>query len=298
MSTASPAGGIAASFGAAKRRGAHPDNPAPNENARADLSALGNFQAAFARALLAEPGEATTHPGVRELAAQPAFRIYRNTFLKACIDALAANYPAVARLVGEQWFRAAAAVYVRRMPPTDPLLVAYGREFAEFLGEFGPAGDYPYLAGVARLDRSWTEAHIACAQRPLAASALAGCTPDELAALVLQPLPSARWHWFEHAPIFTIWSRNRSDEALDAPLDWHAEGALLLRPEGSVQWLPLDAGGCAFLDACARGRTLAQAAAAAMEVDAACDVTRLLGNLLGAGVFAATVADTRKGDCP
>ena len=33
---------------------------------------------------------------------QPAFAVYRNTVMKACIDALQANYPAVTRLVSEE----------------------------------------------------------------------------------------------------------------------------------------------------------------------------------------------------
>jgi hypothetical protein len=259
-------------------------------------SALGSFQTAFARALLAGPEEATTHALVQKLAAQPAFAVYRNTFMKACVDALEANFPTVARLVGDEWFRAAAALYVRRTPPQDPMLVAYGCEFPAFLAGFAPAAEYPYLASVAQLDRYWTEAHIAPGERRLAPSALAGLAPEELAALVLQPLASARWHWFAHAPIFTIWSRNRSEEAVDAPLDWHAEGALLVRPKASVRWLPLDAGGCAFLDACAAGRPLAEAASAAACADPACNVSQLLGDLLGAGVFTAAVADALEGE--
>ena len=47
--------------------------------------------------------------------------------MKGCIDALQANYPAVTRLVGEEWFRAAAAVYVRQAPPTNPMLLRLRR---------------------------------------------------------------------------------------------------------------------------------------------------------------------------
>jgi hypothetical protein len=69
-----------------------------------------------------------------ELPAPPAFAVYRNTVMKGCIDALQANYPAVARLVGEEWFRAAAAVYARANPPRVPMLAEYGEGFASFPG--------------------------------------------------------------------------------------------------------------------------------------------------------------------
>jgi hypothetical protein len=261
----------------------------------ADADALVSFQRAFAAALMAEPAESpdagVTHDGVRRLAVQPAFAVYRNTFMKACIDALAANYPAVVRLVGDDWFRAAAAVYVRRSPPTDPLLVAYGHAFSAFLAEFAPAADYPYLCGVARLDRFWTEAHIAHSQRPLDPEALATLAPEKLAALVLQPLPSARWHWFEDAPIFTLWTRNRADAPMEEVRDWHGEGALLLRPEAAVRWLPLSAGGCVFLDACAAERSLAEAAQAAVCAEPACNFAELFANLLSAGAIAGFADD-------
>jgi hypothetical protein len=69
---------------------------------------LTQFQDQFAQALFsAEAG-----PEIAPLACQPGFAVYRNTVMKGCIDALQANYPSVMRLVGEEWFRAAAALYV------------------------------------------------------------------------------------------------------------------------------------------------------------------------------------------
>ena len=270
-------------------------NPPLQPLQRKEADALASFQRSFTAALMAEPAGSpdagVMHEAVRRLAVQPAFAVYRNTFMKACIDALAANYPAVVRLMGQDWFRAAAAVYVRRSPPADPLLVTYGHAFPAFLAEFAPAADYPYLCGVARLDRSWTEAHIARSQRPLDPESLATLAPEKLAALVLQPLPSARWHWFEDAPIFTLWTRNRTDAPMEEVRDWHGEGALLLRPEAAVRWIPLAAGGCAFLDACAAERTLAEAAQAAVCADPACNLAELLANLLSAGAIAGFADD-------
>ncbi|MEK7875102.1 MAG: DNA-binding domain-containing protein [Pseudomonadota bacterium] len=248
---------------------------------------LARFQDAFAHALLAPAGEpvATIPPDVAALAAQPAFAVYRNTVMKGCIDALQANYPAVARLVGEEWFRAAAAIHVREALPTDPTLLRYGAAFAVFLARFEPAAQLPYLPGVARLDRMWTEAHAAPNADVLDPAAVAGIAPEVLAATVLHPHPAARWAWFADAPIYTIWSRNRSDETPDEHLDWKPEGALLVRPRDAVEWVVLDAAGCALLDACAAGRTLAVAAHAALEVQGKADLARLISMLLAAGTF-------------
>jgi hypothetical protein len=249
--------------------------------------ALGRFQDAFSKALLAPDAEPA--PGVAALVAQPAFAVYRNTVMKGCIDALQANYPAVTRLVGEEWLRAAAAVYVREALPDDPTLLRYGVEFADFLGRFEPAAELPYLPGVARLDRLWTEAHAAADEGLLDPAAIAHLTPEVLARTRLRPHAAARWAWFEDAPVYTIWSRNRADEgAFDGDLEWRPEGALLVRPRDTVEWMALDAAGCAFLDACAAGETLAVAAKAVLERQPDADIARLLSGLLTAGAFGDT----------
>ena len=251
-------------------------------------TALGRFQDGFAQALLA-PDPATV-PGlpaeIAALARQPGFAVYRNTVMKGCIDALQANYPAVARLVGEEWFRAAAAIFARGQLPAQATLMYYGEAFAEFLARFEPAADLPYLSGVARLDRFWTESHAASDESVLDPAALAGLTPETLAATVLHPHPAARWLWVADQPIYTIWRRNREEHANERDIDWRGEGALLARPRGAVLWVQLDAAGCAFLDVCAAGRPLAEAAVAALEAQEDADLAQLTKTLLEAGAFA------------
>ena len=217
-----------------------------------------SFQQALAQALFA-PQDATD-PRVRHLTAQPAFAVYRNTVMKGCIDALEANFPAVAKLVGSEWFRAAAALHVAVDPPRDGRLLNYGEGFADFLQSFEPAAELPYLAGVARLDALWRDAHAAADAPPLDAAWLARHEAQRLAALVLQPHPAARWAWFAEQPIYSIWSRNRGAADDDGEIVWQGEGALLTRPADVVTWRPIDAAGCAFLDACAQGLPLAEAA--------------------------------------
>jgi len=244
---------------------------------------LAKFQDAFARALLAPTD--TPSREIAALAGQPSFAVYRNTVMKGCIDALQANYPAVARLVGAEWFRAASAIYVRSVPPTVPMLSQYGESFAEFLARFEPAAELPYLAGVARLDRMWTEAHIARDELLLDAAAFARIEPLMLAHVVLHPHGASRWSWFADEPIFTIWSRNRVGDPTGVELEWQGEGALLTRPHGAVEWTALDAAGCAFLDACAAGCTLDAAALAARAVKGDTDLARLMKILVAAGAF-------------
>ncbi|OUM01849.1 HvfC/BufC N-terminal domain-containing protein [Variovorax sp. JS1663] len=252
-----------------------------------------SFQDAFARALFAP--DAADNPAVQRLAAQPAFAVYRNTVMKGCIDALEANFPAVARLVGSEWFRAAAAIHVAAHPPRDGRLLGYGEDFAGFLQDFEPAAELGYLGGVACLDALWREAHAAEDAPALDTAWLARHAPEQIAALVLRPHPAARWAWFDQQPIYSIWARNRTDGQENAELVWQGEGALLTRPFDSVAWQAIDHAACTFLDACAAGRPLGEAAECALAIDADADLAALLAALLRAGAFTTTTDHPAKG---
>ena len=84
-------------------------------------------------------------------------RVYRNGFLRACIEALRANYPSVERLVGEERFPALARPYVETHPPCVASLVEYGEVFPHYIDDSRQVHQLDYLASFAALDRAWTE---------------------------------------------------------------------------------------------------------------------------------------------
>ena len=249
------------------------------------MTAVGAFEQAFVGALFADEFAGGAAP---DWARQPGFAVYRNTVHKGCIDALEANFPAVARLVGRDWLRAAAARHLGEHPPRDACLLHYGEGFADTLADL--AGDtLPYLPGVATLDRLWTASHTAADAPVLPADALAGLPPEALAGLRLPPHPATRWHASDTLPLHSIWSANRSGDAaalaaLEA-VEWAGEATLLTRPIGEVIWQPLPVGGCVFLDACARGGSLGEAAAEALDAHPDTELAALLARLLQAGAF-------------
>jgi hypothetical protein len=234
---------------------------------------LAAFQDAFVAALY--------HKGSSPLASQPGFQVYRNTVINGCIDALQANFPAVDRLVGNAWFRAAAHLHVRATPPSNPSLLRYGARFASFLQGFEPAADLPYLPGVATLDYAWLQAHSAADAVALEASSLSSLSVAHFSQLRLQPQPSARWFWFDGMPVYSIWDATRRQVAMPDPLPWRGEGALLLRHEQEVRWMPLPRAGVALLDALAQGAPLH----AALDSPPGDGMQALLPALVRAGAF-------------
>ena len=250
-------------------------------------NSLASFQSSFVKSLFDQDAEST-------LTTQPAFAVYRNTVMSGCVDALQANFPSVARLVGVDWFRAAAATYARAQPPRDGRLLMYGETFADFLADFEPAHDLPYLAGVARLDRLWIEAHTAEDAMAVDSAWLASLLPDQLGALRLRPHPATRWRFFDGLPIYSIWAPNRvGTDAMD-DIVWQGEGALLTRPVDAVGWQALDRSSGAFLDTCAEGRLLAEAAGAALDVLPDVDIAALLSRLLSAGALICPTSNEKR----
>lgn len=247
---------------------------------------LNEFQDGFSACLLDNAQSADHGPAwVAVLQAQPGFAVYRNTVLKACIDALQANYPTVCQLVGDDWFRAAAAIYARAHPPTDGRLMDYGTGFAPFLQAFEPAAELPYLPAVARLDRCWTECHLAADAPATGADWLAAQPPDTLATLCMQPHPAARWHWCAEHPAYALWSTQRDGMSPEGEMPWEGDGGLLTRPQGAVVWCALPQAGAIFLNACARGACLEAAATEVLTNAPATDFAALLGQLLQAGAL-------------
>ena len=61
------------------------------------------------------------------------FGVYRNNVYASLIDVLAGRFPVVARLVGEEFFRAMARAYVEQEPPRSAVLLRYGAGFAAFV---------------------------------------------------------------------------------------------------------------------------------------------------------------------
>ncbi len=250
------------------------------------------FHAAFAEALEGR-ADALLPQMAGDERTLAALAVYRNTTTKARIDALQANYPTIAELTGEEWFRAAACAFTDEAPGSDPAMAAFGEGFPDWLAQFEPARSLPYLAPAARLDRAWTEAHLAPDAALLTAGQAASLGPA-LAGLVLTLHPSLSLFRFDWS-VPSLWLAHRYPE-MDGSLEWRpaTEGLMIWRPEMEVRARRLAPAEYAFLQACRLGRPLAVAGAAAQSGRAGqADVQSLFADLIHAGVFAAPIPGTQ-----
>lgn len=248
------------------------------------MSALAEFQASFASDLLVTHSDG----GAKQLShTDAALTIYRNTVMKGLVDALSANYPTVQQLVGEAWFKAAATCFARQSPPTNPVLAEYGIGFAEFLENFIPARELPYLNHVARLDQLWIEVYFAADVTHLLASALQSLTAEQLLATHLTMHTAARCCACKHSAV-TIWTQHHSltESPISLNIDDVDEYALITRVNNNVQLLPLNSGEYSFLSSIAAGESLGAAAIATLEHDPQFPLAQTLARLINDGCFA------------
>ncbi|WP_341913449.1 DNA-binding domain-containing protein [Ferrovibrio terrae] len=225
-------------------------------------------------------------PGL--LAADPAerFAVYRNNVVSGLSRALAAGFPAVEAIVGTEFFAAMAAIFVRQSPPASPVLLDYGATLPDFLRDFTPATELPYLADVARLELAYTRAFHATDAHPLAADTLGRLAADRIGGLRVTLHPSLQILRADY-PAATIWAMNTGRLPLAEITDWAAQDMLVLRPQYSVDVVILAPGEAAFLTALQAGSTLGEAAAAALDAAATFDLGPALAALFMRGAVIA-----------
>ncbi len=189
-------------------------------------------------------------------------------------------------LVGDEFFRAMAGIFVRAAPPTSALLAEYGEGLPAFIERFEPARSVPYLADVARLEMLRVRAFHAADAEPLTPEQVARALadPERLPALRATCHPSLGVLSSRYA-IVSLWAAHQGigDLARVDPL--LPESALVVRGGLEVQVIALPHGGDVLVAGFANGLMLGDAAALAASAHADFDLTTHLALLLRCGAL-------------
>lgn len=170
------------------------------------------------------------------------FNVYRNNVMSALTDALLQGFPVSAQLLGEEYFRAMAGIFIREQPPKTPVLNEYGADLPDFMRAFPPLSELRYIADIAELE--WCRR---CAFHSVDALAL---TPEKFSARSKGPAiddvldqrlylhPSLRILRSDF-PVLSLWlsqvrSENDDANAIVETIDWSAQTIMIWRPEFDV----------------------------------------------------------------
>ena len=137
--------------------------------------------------------------------------IYHNTIFSGLTKALCLTYPAVQRLVGVDFFEAAAQLFIVRHPPRAAYLNCYGGEFPDFLRDLPAAAVVAYLADVARLEWAVHCAIHAPDIKPLELAALAAVKLVDQGRVSLSAHPSVHLLRVDY-PVDVIWRAVLADD--------------------------------------------------------------------------------------
>lgn len=169
--------------------------------------------------------------------------------------ALAARYPTVLAMLGDETFAPMARAVWRQSPPARGDLAQWGDTLPAFLADAEQLAELPYLADVARLDDAVTRAEGAADVEP-DLTTLLRLGDTEADRLVLRPAPGLALVASAH-PVVTIWRAHHDAQqaaladpfaaAREALAEQRAETALVWRKGWAVRVAEVDAPTAAFL---------------------------------------------------
>lgn len=213
-------------------------------------------------------------------------RVYLNTVMLGAVEALAANFPVTAMILGDRAFEAHALAFARRYPPDTPVLALYGQGFADWLAREPVHRELPYLGDVARCEELHSQSLHAADAPVLEPHTLENLRPDQLLSRKLRLHPAARFGWLA-TPAMEIWLAHQDELTGEIAPEWRSSGALFTRPALHVEACPLDALGHRMLAGIRLGETLGGAAQAASLLFPDAAIGDCFGSLVARGAFVA-----------
>src|SRR5258708_7317840 len=240
------------------------------------MPSLRELQSGVMRALLdGEPDGAVPLIAARGIAPQHRLDVYANNARANFIESLISSYPAVRRLVGEDYFRQCARGFHARHPSLSGDLQSAGAGFAEHLSELRGDDVFGCLSAAARLGWLVEESLLAAGHGPLDLAKLQQVPAAGYDDLRFCLHPSARLFASKY-PCVAIWEANVGSDAEPELIDLRKgpDRALLVRNRGRLNCLRLNCGEQRFLQSVQAGEAFAAAVeggAARNEADMAAE---------------------------
>jgi hypothetical protein len=246
------------------------------------LRSLRDTQAAFAAHLAGRDrpdlvAAIASDPGT----ALQRLQLHRHHVARSIGATLAATFPTVAAVVGQDFFSLLARDFVAGTSLEDPILSRYGEHFPRFVGEAQERHGLPYLADVARLDWALNVAFHTPFEPRLSAADLGAWPEESLPELSLR-LPAGSSLIESTWPLDLIWQASQPETSVDK-VNLTAGPACLLvfRRCNDAAFAVLAPGEAAFIESLSQGDLLAAAAQRALQAAKDFDLAATFGRMLG-----------------
>jgi hypothetical protein len=218
------------------------------------MTPLARIQGDFQDYLLRGHGALQQHVfGTARVPLATRLQIYAGAYGSRLAEALQNNFPALAKLLGEDDFQALAAAYVRSHDSPYFSIRYYGEALPQFLASDETYAAVPLLAELAQWEWNMTGVFDAADAAPLGHEALAQLAPQQWAQLRLGWHPSVRrlelaWNVPQIWQALTQDSERPAASLSDAPVAW-----LLWRHELTTYFRSLTPTEAKVLDAARSG---------------------------------------------
>ncbi|MBE0484327.1 MAG: putative DNA-binding domain-containing protein [Bacterioplanes sp.] len=217
-------------------------------------------------------------------------QVYRNSSMKASVQALADNFPVSGSVLADEQFRQLARDYVFIHRPEHAVLAWYGQQFPDWLQTQLPRHQCPWLSDLARLERCWLNCLLAEDQKAVSAEdishlANAGTNIEKLKLGLCSSVELLETHF----DVWTLWVQQRDDPSYQQQATValeHNRRALWRQADHTLQYRVLSAAEWHFLQALnTQSCCLHDAVSAALRVDEHFDVSGSFAGLLQHGLL-------------
>lgn len=253
------------------------------------LRSLHEAQAAFAAHLAGHHrSDLTAAIGGDSRTASQRLQLHRHHVARSIGTALAATFPTVVAVVGQEFFDLLARDFMAGTSLEDPVLSRYGEHFDQFVAARQKMHGLPYLADVARLDWALNAAFHSPFEPRLSAAGLADLPRDSLPSMSVR-LPAGSSLIGSAWPLDLIWQASQPGASVDE-VDLAAGPACLVvfRRCEDAAFAALAPGEAVFIKCLSRGDPLATAAQRASQMEEDFDLAATFGRMLRLRLLAAS----------
>ena len=251
------------------------------------MTDLKNLQSAFLKSIAANDDEGIEKELVTDdFTAHSLMDIYRNNTSGGIKFSMKLTYPAIFEVVGEEFFNGLVEEFMKGNLPSTGNLDDYGEGFAEFLENFEPAKQLPYLPDVAHFEWLFHKSALADKVEVIDLASIKNISVEKYLEMSFVLNNSVKLFSSKY-PVHLIWEMAREPEK-ERELDLSVESGcdlMLSRQEARVKMEFLDRAEYQFLKSIAEDGSLYAAFTAATATTPEFDLAFYLNKHIVNGTF-------------